>query len=134
MTDNAATKPTSTPVLWIGRIIGVLPALLLLAGGVMNVTKAKDAVEGAAKFGYAESTVVPLGVALIASTLLFLFPRTAVLGAILLTGWLGGAVATHVRAGDPVFNIVFPVVFAAVLWLSLVLREPRLRGLVPLRS
>ena len=78
--------------------------------------------------------IVPLGIVLLTCTILYLVPRTAVLGAILLTGYLGGAVATHVRAGQGLFEILFPVVFGALLWGGLVLRDERLRELLPLRD
>jgi hypothetical protein len=80
------------------------------------------------------AVILPLGIVLLACTLLYLFPKTAVLGAILLTGYLGGAVNTHVRASGSWFEILFPVVFGIIVWLGLYLRDARLRTLVPLRS
>lgn len=91
-------------------------------------------IEGSVKLGYSESVIIPLGTVLIACTVLYLIPRTAVLGAILLTGYLGGAVATHVRVGDGIFPVAFGVTFGVLLWLGLYLRDARLRELVPLRS
>ena len=82
------------------------------------------------ELGYPESVTVPLGCVLIVCTVLYLVPRTAVLGAILLTGYLGGAVATHVRVNHPLFETLFPVVFGALLWGGLVLRDVRLRALM----
>jgi len=82
--------------------------------------------------GYPESTIVGIGIALLASTFLYVIPRTSILGAILLTGYLGGAVASNVRAAAPLFNILFPVVFAALVWGGLWLRDQRLRQLLPL--
>jgi hypothetical protein len=78
--------------------------------------------------------ILPLGIVLMVCTVLYLVPATAVLGAILLTGYLGGAVATHVRAGHSPFEVLFPVIFGALLWVGLVLRDRRLRSLVPWRS
>lgn len=124
------SAPASKVELWVGRVMCFVPALMLLAGGVINLAKPPFAVEGAAKMGYAEYTLVPLGMVLIASVVLFLIPRTAVVGAILLTGYLGGAVATHVRAGDPLPQIFIPAIFGAVLWGGLVLRDPRLRAVI----
>jgi hypothetical protein len=132
MTMESKSAPKA--LFWIGWIVSVLPALFLIFGGVMSLVNPPAAGEGLAKYGYAENVGVPLGAVLLISTLLYLFPRTAVLGAILLTGYLGGAVATHVRAGEGAFFILFPVAFGAVIWLGLVLREPRLRSLVPWRS
>ncbi|HET6979437.1 MAG TPA: DoxX family protein [Pyrinomonadaceae bacterium] len=120
--------------LWIGRIVSGLPALFLLVDGAMKLVKPAVVVEATTKLGYSESLIVPLGVVLIACTILYLIPTTSVLGAILLTGYLGGAVATHVRAAEGVFPIVFPIILGALLWLGLYLLEPRLQALIPLRS
>ena len=137
--EYAAGAPAGTPrpskaAVWGGWVMGGLPALFLLLGATMNFTKPPAAVEGTVKMGYSEAVMVPLGVVLLVSTLLYLFPRTAVLGAILLTGWFGGAVATHVRVSDPLGTTLFPVVFGALIWGGLWLRDRRLRALLPLRS
>ena len=120
--------------LWGGRIMSGLPALFLLMDGIMKLVKPAAVVEGTVKLGYPESVIVGLGLVLLASSLLYLVPRTAILGAVLLTGYLGGAVATHVRVGDPIFNVLFPVLFGALLWGGLWLRERRLQDLLPLRT
>jgi hypothetical protein len=91
-------------------------------------------VEATVALGYSESVIVPLGVVLLGCTVLYLIPQTAVLGGILLTGYLGGAVASHLRHQDGPFAVLFPVVFGALLWGGLVLRDTRLRLLVPWRS
>ena len=88
-------------------------------------------VEGTTRVGYPASCLVPLGLVLIACTILYVVPRTAVLGAILLTGYLGGATATHVRIGEPFF---FPVVFGVLLWASLYVRDARARALLDPRT
>ncbi|HEX6043859.1 MAG TPA: DoxX family protein [Pyrinomonadaceae bacterium] len=119
---------------WAGRIISWLTAAFLLLDGVAKLFKPLPVVEGTVKLGYAESVIIPLGIVLVVCTVLYLVPRTAVLGAILLTGYLGGAVATHVRAADGAFGIIFAVVFGALVWLGLYLRDERLRELVPFRS
>ena len=119
---------------WIGRIASGLPALFLLVDGVMKLIKPAVVVETTMKLGYAESTILPLGLLLIACTIVYLIPRTTVLGAILLTGYLGGAVATHVRAAEGSFPIVFPVIFGTLIWLGLYLRDTRLQALLPLRQ
>src|SRR5204863_7155174 len=103
----------------------------LLFDGAMKLAKPEPVVKGTVELGYPENVIVPLGVVLLICTILYLIPRTAVLGAILLTGYLGGAVATHVRAGQGPFEIVFPVVFGALLWGGLVLRDRQLRERVP---
>ena len=120
--------------LWIGRIVSGLPALFLLVDGVMKLIRPAVVVETTMKLGYAERTILPLGILLIACTILYLVPRTSVLGAILLTGYLGGAVSTHVRAAEGSFPIIFPIIFGALLWLGLYLRDTRLQALVPLRQ
>lgn len=119
---------------WTGRILSGLLGAFLLFDGAMKLAKPDFVVEGTVKLGYSEAVIVPLGIVLVASSLLYLIPRTAVLGAILLTGYLGGAVDVHVRAGDGAFSILFPAVFGALLWLGLYLRDVRVRGLVPVRS
>jgi hypothetical protein len=120
--------------LWIGRIVSYLAALFLLLDGVMKLVKPAVVVDATVKLGYSESTIIPIGIVLIISTILYLIPATSVLGAILLTGYLGGAVATHVRAGEGAFPIVFPVIFGSVIWLGLYLRDARLRSFIPLRT
>jgi hypothetical protein len=87
-----------------------------------------------ARLGYPENVILGIGILEIACTVVYIIPRVSVLGAILLTGYLGGAVATHVRIGDPIFNVLGPVIFGALLWGGLYLRDQRLRALLPLRS
>ncbi|MCM3871895.1 MAG: DoxX family protein [Pyrinomonadaceae bacterium] len=134
MPSDTQTAPISKGALWAGIIISALPALFLLMDGIMKLFKPAFVVEGTVKLGYSEGVIVPLGIVLLISTILYLVPRTAVLGAILLTGYLGGAVDAHVHAGEGAFPILFPVVFGALLWLGLYLRDDRLRSLVPLRG
>ena len=111
-----------------------LPALFLLVDGVMKLFKPPIVVQATVELGYPESVIVGLGVTLLTSTLLYLIPRTSMLGAILLSGYLGGAVATHVRVGGPIFNIVFAVIVGALLWGGLWLRDGQLREMLPLRA
>ena len=124
----------SKKMFWAGWGLSALPALFLLVDGAMKLVKPDVVVKTTVELGYAETVILPLGVVLLVCTILYLIPRTAVLGAILLTGYLGGAVATHVRAGHGLFEILFPVVFGALLWGGLVLRDERLRDLLPMRS
>jgi hypothetical protein len=114
--------------------MSALPALFLLVDAAMKLVRPDFVVDATVKLGYSESVIHPLGVVLLVCTVLYLVPGTSVLGAILLTGYLGGAVVTHVRHEDSAFEIVFPVIFDALLWGGLVLRDPRLRSLVPWRS
>jgi hypothetical protein len=127
--------PVSKKRLWAGRITSGLPALFLLMDGVMKLVRPAPVVEGTVKVGYAETVILPLGIVLLVCTVLYLIPRSSVFGAILLTGYLGGAVATHVRVGDALFShVLFPVYLGVLVWLGLYLRDDRLRALVPLRS
>lgn len=116
--------------LWAGRILSALPALFLLLDGIAKLVKPAAVVEATVQLGYLDSVIVGLGVVLVACTILYLIPRTAVLGAILLTGYLGGAVATHVRVGGPVFSILMPVILGVMLWGGLYLRDGRVRFLL----
>jgi hypothetical protein len=113
-------------------VLSALPVLMLLFSGVMKLLAPADVLKEFARLGYWDRHALGLGILEIACTLVYVFPRTAVLGAILLSGYLGGATATHVRIWDPTF--VFPPLLGVLVWLGLYLREPRLRGLVPLRS
>ncbi|HKR59506.1 MAG TPA: DoxX family protein [Pyrinomonadaceae bacterium] len=132
MTSDVQT--ISKGQLWAGRIIGGLPALFLLVDAIMKFVKPAPVIEATVKLGYPESVIIGLGAALLVSTILYLIPKTSVFGAILLTGYLGGAVATHVRVQEGWFSIIFPVIFGALLWLGLYLRDQRLRALLPLKS
>jgi len=111
-----------------GRIVGALVVLFLCADAVMKVLKTQLAVEGDARLGYPENTVVGIGILLLLCTLLYAIPRTSILGAILLTGYLGGAVATHVRVGNPLLGyVLLPVYIGVLAWSSLFLRDSRIR-------
>jgi hypothetical protein len=121
-------------MLWAGRIVSALPVLMLLFSGVMKLVKPAPVVEATVQLGYPEGVILGLGVVLLACTVVYLIPRTSVLGAILLTGYLGGAVATHVRVGEGLFPVLFPVLVGALLWGGLVLRDAGLRALLPVRS
>src|SRR5262245_48012662 len=131
MSTESPTASTPKPMLWTGRVLSVVPGLMLLLDGVMKIVKPAEVVKQSAEVGIVEDALVPLGIVLTVSVILYFVPRTAVLGAILLTGYLGGAVATHVIHRDSGFFIVLPAIFGAVLWLGLVLRDAKLRSLLP---
>jgi len=132
--SDAQFGPLSKGRLWTGRIMSALPALFLLVDGVGKLIKPAPVVEGTVQLGYPESVLLGLGIVLLTCTILYTIPRTAILGAILLTGYLGGAIATHVRVGSPLFShILFPVYLAMLIWGGLYLRDERLRALIPLR-
>jgi len=131
MQEVAQPNLVSKGALWGGRIMSWLVALFMLLDGVMKLFKPAFVVTETVRLGYPEASIFPLGVVLTLCTVLYLIPRTAVLGAILLTGYLGGAVATHVRFFEGWFPILFPVVFGILLWGGLWLRDIRLRTLIP---
>jgi DoxX-like family len=124
----------SNGMLWTGWIMSSAPSLFLLVDGGMKLAKPAIVVQTTVQLGYPESVILGLGIILLVCTVLYLIPRTSVLGAILLTGYLGGAVATHVRVQDGIFPVFFPVILGALLWGGLVLRDPWLRALIPLRT
>ena len=127
-------QTVSKGALWIGRILTGLAALFLIFDGAAKLFKPAPVIEATVRLGYTESLIIPIGIVLLICTTVYLIPKTSVLGAILLTGYLGGAVATQVRAGEGAFPIVFPIIMAALLWLGLYLRIPSLRVLVPISS
>jgi hypothetical protein len=131
---DTQTVPVSKKMLWAGRIVSALPALFLFVDGIMKLIKPALVVDATVQLGYPESVILGLGIVLIASTVLYLIPSTSILGAILLTGYLGGAVATHVRVRDTLFTIVFPIIFGVMIWGGLYLRDKRLQTLIPLRK
>lgn len=119
---------------WGGRILTAVSALFLVFDGVTKLMRIAPVTEAMAQLGYPAGLAPGLGTLLLACLALYPVPRTSVLGAVLLTGYLGGAVATHVRVGNPLFtHVLFPVYVALMLWAGIYLREPRLRALIPLR-
>jgi hypothetical protein len=134
MQTDTTPELTTRTQLWVGRIMSGFCALFLLLDGVAKLVKPAPVVEGTVRLGYPESVIVKLGIVLIICTILYLIPRTSILGAILLTGYLGGAVATHVRVGDPLFShVLFPTYLGVLIWGGLCARDYRLRALLPLR-
>mgnify|MGYP003575280675 FL=1 len=117
-----------------GRIMSGLVVLFLLFDSVIKLVKLPIAVEGTMQLGYPEDTVVGIGVVLLLCLVVYLIPRTAIFGAVLLTGYLGGAIATHVRVGSPLFShVFFPIYVALLVWGGVFLRCPRLRALIPVQ-
>jgi hypothetical protein len=123
--------PVSKKALWAGYILSALPVLLLLMSGVMKLARLAPVMQGFAKYGFPETLVAPLGVVEIACTVVYLIPRTSVVGAILLTGYMGGAVCTLVRVSDPTWFM--PGLCGVFIWGGLFLRDPRIRALIPLK-
>jgi len=117
-----------------GNILRALCTLFLLLDGAMKLARPAQVVEAFTRLGFPESTVVPIGIVLLACVGVYAIPRTRVLGTILLTGYLGGAVATNVHAGSPLFaNTLFPVYLGILLWAGEFLADAQLRALVPVR-
>jgi hypothetical protein len=134
MSSDTQTALVSKKMMWAGRIVSALPALFLLMDGVMKLIKPAPVVEATVHLGYAESVILPLGIVLLSSVVLYAIPQTSVLGAILLTGYLGGAVATHVRVANPLFtHTLFPVYLGLLIWGGLYLRDGRVRKLIPIK-
>jgi hypothetical protein len=130
MPQPATTLKT---MVWIGRVVSALPALALIASGTGKLNLSTDFAKGFADLGWPVSIAFGLGCVEIACAVIYLIPQTAVLGAILMTGYLGGAVATHVRLGQ--YGMMMPAIVLGVLvWLGLYLRDARVRSLVPIRS
>lgn len=130
-----ATENPSRKAQWTGRILSGLAVLFLTFDAIGKLMVIAPVVEGMAKLGYPIDTARPLGVVLLLSALLYAMPRTAALGAVLLTGYLGGAVASHVRIGDPLFShALFPIYVGALIWGGLFLRDRRVRSLLPVRT
>ncbi|WAC15254.1 DoxX family protein [Dyadobacter pollutisoli] len=126
--NQTTVKSQGNKGVLIGRIISALCILFLLVDAIMKVLKDSISVEGSAKLGWPVDQVQSIGIALLISTILYIIPRTAILGAILLTGYLGGAIAIMVRAGEPLY---FASIFGVLVWAGLYLRDEKLRKLIP---
>lgn len=132
---DTQVTPVSKKMLWAGRIMSVLVVIFLLFDSTMKVMRLDPAVEDTVALGYTGGVVFGLGITLLVCTILYAIPRTSILGAILLTGYLGGAIATHVRVDNPLFShVLFPLYLGILLWAGLVLRDARLRALLTLRT
>jgi DoxX-like protein len=127
------TTQISNLQLWAGRILSVFATLFLVVDGVMKLLKPAMVLKATRDLGYPESQIVGIGVLLLACALLYVVPRTSVLGAILLTGYLGGAIASQVRVQAPPLNVVFALVFACLIWAGLWLRDTRVRSILTQR-
>ncbi len=129
------SAPVSAGVLWTGRIMSALVVVFMLFNGIIKVIQMAPATEVTEQLGYPAGLIPGIGILELACTIVYAIPRTSVLGAILLTGYLGGAVATHLRIGDPLMShTLFPVYLGLLAWGGLYLRNRRLRGLLPLMA
>lgn len=125
-----SSAPQSKLMVWTGRVLSAAVVLMLLMSGAMKFTKSPQLAEGMAHLGWPAALAVALGVTELASTILYAIPQTSMLGAILLTGYMGGAVATHARIGEKFF---LQIGIGALAWLGLYLRDARVRALIPFR-
>ena len=132
---QSGVRTSSKKGVWIGRVLSGLVVVFLIPDAIIKFIRPTPVVDAFAHLGLPLSLANTLGILLLVCTAVYVFPRTSVLGAILLTGYLGGAVATHLRAGDPLFShVLFPTYLGVLLWLGLYLRDDRLRGSIPLRK
>ncbi|MDI1335195.1 MAG: DoxX family protein [Lacunisphaera sp.] len=131
MEPTTPAAPVSKAARWTGRILSTIPVLMLLFSGAMKFIPSPQLNEGFAHLGWPIGRAPVLAILELGCAIIYLIPRTSVLGAILLTGYMGGAIATHVRIGEAVY---LHVVFGVMLWGGLYLRDPRLRALIPLRA
>lgn len=127
---ETAAGSGSKKQLWAGRILSAVPVLMLLFSAAMKFAKPPAFVEEFARLGYPERLALGIGILELACAVVYAIPRTTVLGAILVTAYLGAATATHVRVGDPFY---MPVLLGVLVWTGLFLRDERLRALLPLR-
>lgn len=132
MESSTLPAPVSKKALWIGRILTAIPVLMLLLSAAMKFAKPTSVTEGFVQLGWPLTSIFGLGILELVCMILYMIPLTAVLGAILLTGYLGGAIATTLRLGDPAS--AFTVLLGVMVWGGLYLRDPRLRALIPLRK
>jgi hypothetical protein len=124
----------SSKTLWVGRIVNALALLFLLVDATVKVLKLAPAVEATVQLGYPEGAIVGIGIVELVCIIATMIPQTSILGAILLTGYLGGAVATHVRIGNPLFtHTLFPIYVAVLVWGGIYLRDNHIRALIPFR-
>jgi hypothetical protein len=133
MATVAPASKANKVMFWIGWIISILPVFMLAMSGVMKLAQPEGMVEGVEKMGWPMGLMVPLAIIELGSAVIYLIPQTSVLGAILVTGYLGGATATHLRIEDPLMNVLTPVIIGMVAWLGLFLRDARIRELIPVR-
>jgi DoxX-like family len=131
MTSDTQSAPASKAMFWTGWILTVLPSLMLFFSASLKFTGSDEMLKSMDHLGYPGKVLLPLGILEVACTLVYLNPRTAVLGAILLTGYLGGAIATHLRLLEG--QSVVPLVLGVLLWGGLFLRDARVRALIPFR-
>jgi len=133
MQADAQFGEESKGMLWTGRVLSGLMALFFVFDGVGHLMKPAPVAEAFTRLGYPLSASVGIGILTLICTAIYVTPRTSIFGAILLTGYLGGAVSTHVRAGSTLFETIFPVILGTLIWAGIYVRDAQLRKLIPLR-
>ena len=119
-----------TARLWTGRVLSALAVIFLAFDSAIKLMKLQPVLDATTQLGFPAASIVPIAIVLMACTLLYVIPRTRLIGAILLTGYLGGAVAAHTRVDNPLFETIFPIIVGAVVWAGLVIRDGRVRAVV----
>jgi hypothetical protein len=132
MASATQIVPVSKASLWTGRVMSALPVLIVLMASVMKLMKLPQVVEGFAKAGAPEHLILPVGLIELLCVVVYVIPRTSILGAILMTGLLGGATITTLRIGDPTYPM--PVILGMLAWGGLWMRDARLRALIPVKK
>lgn len=132
--QSTQSSGSSKGALWTGRVLSTICVLFLIFDGVTKVIQESHVVQAMAQGGYQPGVTVPLGITVLICAALYAIPRTSILGAVLLTGWLGGATDSMVHMNTPGHPYLFPVVFGILVWLGLYLREEKLRELMPIRK
>jgi hypothetical protein len=131
--STSQAAPISKASLWSARIITGLVVLFLVFDGVTKAIKEPHVMAASQQLGFTANAVVGIGTILLICTAIYVIPRTSILGAVLLTGYLGGAVAANVRAQTVLFNTLFPVIFGVLVWLGIYLRDKSLQSIIPVR-
>ena len=120
---------TGTKRVWAGRVLSALAVVFLAFDGAIKLMRLPAVLDATVQLGLPLSSIVPIGLTLLVCTLIYVIPRTSAVGAVLLTGYLGGAVAVQARAGNPMFETVFPIIVGTVVWAGVFLRDRRVRAL-----
>jgi len=121
---------TNQKSLWMGRVLSSIVVMFLTFDAIAKLVKARPVLQATAQLGFPERSIVFIGVLLLVCTSIYVIPRTRVFGAVLLTGYLGGAIAAHVRVGNPMFETLFPLIAASMIWRVIGLRDRRVNALV----
>ena len=131
MQSATQTAAASGKLLWTGRILSILAVLFMLFDGIGHLLKPAPVVQAFLQLGFPLSLSISLGIIQLVCVLIYVIPRTAVLGAVLITGYLGGAVAIHMRVGNPLFECIFPILIGVLFWAGLLFHDPKLRAIFP---